>query len=54
MAIELIKVNKNWSTVECVREMRKQASNIKNIHTIYATDDNNKLCGLLSQRAFGY
>ena len=48
MAIELIKVNKNWSTVECVREMRKQASNIKNIHTIYVTDDNNKLCGLLS------
>jgi len=50
MAKELIKVNENWSTVECLAEMRKQAKRIKKVHTIYIIDNNNILLGLLSLR----
>lgn len=50
MAKELIKVNENWSTVECLAEMRKQAKRIKMVHTIYIIDNNNILLGLLSLR----
>ena len=35
MATELIKVNENWSTIMCLKEMRKQASEVKKVHTIY-------------------
>ncbi len=48
MAKELIKVNQNWNTLICLREMRKQAKNIKKVHTIYVVDDNDKLLGSLS------
>ena len=50
MAKELIKVNQKWNTVQCLKEMRKQANNIKNVYTIYVVDDNNKLLGLMSLR----
>jgi magnesium transporter len=50
MAKELIKVNENWNTVECLKEMRKQAENVKTVYTIYVVDDNNKLLGLMSLR----
>ena len=45
MAKELIKVNQNWNTLICLREMRKQAKKIKKVHTIYVVDDNEKLLG---------
>jgi len=48
MAKELIKVNQNWNTLICLREMRKQAKKIKKVHTIYVVDDNEKLLGSLS------
>ena len=50
MAKELIKVNENWNTVQCLKEMRKQAENIKTVHTIYVVDDQNNLLGLMSLR----
>ena len=50
MAKELIKVNENWNTVQCLKEMRKQAENIKIVHTIYVVDDRNNLLGLMSLR----
>jgi len=50
MAKELIKVNKNWNTVQCLKEMRKQANNIKTVYTIYVVDDNDSLLGLMSLR----
>ena len=50
MAKELIKVNQNWNTLKCLKEMRKQADGIKQVHTIYVVNDNNKLIGLLSLR----
>ena len=48
MAKELIKVNENWNTIQCLKEMRKQASAVKMVHTIYVVDDNDKLTGTLS------
>ena len=50
MAKELIKVNENWSTLRCLKEMRKQSSEVKKVHTIYVVDDNEKLVGTLSLR----
>jgi len=50
MAKELIKVNQNWNTLKCLKEMRNQADGIKQVHTIYVVNDNNKLIGLLSLR----
>ena len=50
MAKELIKVNQSWNTVQCLKEMRKQAHNIKNVYTIYVVNNNDKLLGLMSLR----
>ena len=48
MAKELIKVRKNWSNLQCLKEMRKQAADVKKVHTIYVVDDEDKLLGTLS------
>ena len=48
MAKELIKVNENWTTIRCLKEMRKQSSEVKEVHTIYVIDDHEKLVGTLS------
>ena len=50
MAKELIKVNENWNTLQCLKEMKKQAENIKEVHTIYVVDNDDKLLGLMSLR----
>jgi len=50
MAKELIKVNENWNTLQCLKEMRKQAEDVKIVHTIYVVDDHDKLLGSLSLR----
>lgn len=50
MAKELIKVNENWNTIQCIKEMRKQADEVKEVYTIYVVDDNDKLLGILSLR----
>lgn len=51
MEKELIKVNENWHTFQCLKEIRKQANNVKNIYTIYVVNDENKLLGLMSLRS---
>jgi magnesium transporter len=48
MAKELIKVNLNWSVLTCVREMRRQAEDVEQVHTIYVVDDDSILRGTLS------
>ena len=48
MATELIKVNENWNTLECLKKMRKQAEYVKQVHTIYVVNNNNKLLGTMS------
>ncbi|MDB4126584.1 magnesium transporter [Flavobacteriales bacterium] len=50
MAKELIKINENWTTIQCLKEMRKQAEDLKEVYTIYVVDDNDKLLGILSLR----
>ena len=50
MVKELIKVNENWNTLQCLKEMRKQTSAVKKVHTIYVVDENDKLKGTLSLR----
>ena len=50
MAKEFIKVNENWTTIQCLKEMRKQAEEVKEVYTIYVVDDNDKLLGILSLR----
>ncbi len=48
MAKELVKANENWTVVQCVRELRKQASEVTRVHSIYVVDDSGKLKGRLS------
>jgi magnesium transporter len=48
MAKELVKVNENWSVLNCVREMRMQAEKVTRVHSIYVVDDLDKLKGRLS------
>ena len=48
MGKELIKVNKNWKVMQCVKEMRQQAENVEHVHAIYVVDDHNILLGTLS------
>ncbi len=48
MAKELIHVDKNWTLLRCVREMRKQAEEVEHVYTIYVVDENEVLCGTMS------
>lgn len=48
MAKELIKVRTNWSVMQCVREMRKQAQELDYVYTVYVVDDHDVLLGTLS------
>lgn len=45
MAKELIKAFSNWTVVQCVDEIRKQAENVTKFYTVYVVDDDNKLLG---------
>ncbi|MCR9154620.1 MAG: magnesium transporter [Bacteroidetes bacterium] len=48
MATEMIKVKDHWMVLECVREMRKQAEEVEQVHAIYVVNEDNKLLGTLS------
>lgn len=48
MAKELVKVNENWTVLNCVKEMRQQAENVTRVHSIYVVDDEGLLKGRLS------
>ena len=50
MATELVKVNYSWSNKKCIEEIRKQAKNIKKVHTIYVVNENENFIELLSLR----
>ena len=45
MAKELIKARVNWSVVQCVDEIRKQAENVSKFYTVYVVDEDDKLLG---------
>ncbi|MGB6083567.1 magnesium transporter [Moheibacter sp.] len=48
MRKEFVSVNKNWSVINAVREMRKQAEDMEEVYSIYVVDDQNVLLGTLS------
>jgi magnesium transporter len=45
MAKELIKANENWTVVQCIEEIRKQAENVSKFYAVYVVDDHDKLLG---------
>jgi magnesium transporter len=45
MAKELIKANVNWTVVQCIDEIRKQAENVTKFYAVYVVDDQDKLLG---------
>ncbi|MBL4654797.1 MAG: magnesium transporter, partial [Bacteroidia bacterium] len=48
MAKELINVNINWSIEQCIKEVKQQAEDVKNIYAVYVVDDLDVLLGILS------
>lgn len=48
MAKELIKVNLDWSTGQCIEEIRRQAEKIDKIYSVYVVDVKNRLLGKVS------
>ncbi len=45
MAKELIKARDNWTVVQCIDEIRKQAENVTKFYAVYVVDDHDKLMG---------
>jgi len=45
MAKELIKARVNWTVVQCIDEIRKQAENVTKFYTVYVVDETDKLLG---------
>jgi len=48
MAKELIKALDNWTVVQCVDEIRKQAENVTKFYAVYVVDADDKLLGKVS------
>lgn len=48
MAKELIKCNHNWTILQCIDEIRKQAENVEKIYSVYVVDDFGRLLGKVS------
>jgi magnesium transporter len=48
MAKELIRARVNWTVVQCVEEIRKQAENVSKFYQVYVVDEADKLLGRLS------
>ena len=45
MAKELIKARVDWTVVQCIEEIRKQAENVTKFYAVYVVDENDKLLG---------
>ncbi|CAN5243927.1 magnesium transporter [soil metagenome] len=48
MAKELIKANVNWTVVQCIEEIRRQAENVTKIYSVYVINNQQKLLGRVS------
>ncbi len=51
MAKELVKVRENWTINECEIELRKQAEEVEDVHTVYVVDEYEKLVGVISLKS---
>jgi magnesium transporter len=45
MAKELMKARVDWTVVQCIDEIRKQAENVSKFYTVYVVDDGDRLLG---------
>ena len=45
MAKELIKARVNWTVVQCIEEIRKQAENVTKFYAVYVVDEEDRLMG---------
>ena len=52
MGKELIKVNKDWSVITAIKQMRKQAEDLEEVFSIYVVDNDDILLGTLSLKKF--
>ncbi|GAB4405983.1 MAG: magnesium transporter [Microscillaceae bacterium] len=48
MAKELIRANVNWTVVQAIEEIRRQAEEVEKIYSLYVVDDHNLLLGRVS------
>lgn len=48
MAKELIRANVNWTILQCIEEIRKQAESVQKMYSLYVVDDLGKLVGKVS------
>jgi magnesium transporter len=48
MAKEILKANVNWTVIQCIAEIRKQAENVTKIYSVYVVDDKDILLGRVS------
>lgn len=48
MAKELVKANLNWTVIECIDEIKRQAENVEKIYSVYVVDEDDKLLGRVS------
>ncbi|PRY84728.1 magnesium transporter [Mongoliibacter ruber] len=48
MAKEYIKANQNWSVIQTIEEIRRQAENVEKIYSIYVVDNKQHLLGRVS------
>jgi magnesium transporter len=48
MEKELIKANMNWTVVQAIDEIRRQAENVEKFYSLYVVDDQNLLLGRVS------
>ena len=48
MAKELVKVNKNWTVVQTIEEIRRQAEKVDKIYSVYVVDNKEMLLGRVS------
>jgi magnesium transporter len=48
MAKELVKANINWSVVQCIEEIRRQAEDVEKVFQVYVVDNSDRLLGRIS------
>lgn len=48
MAKELVKANVNWTVVQCIEQIRKQAEHVQKLYSVYVVDDKDCLLGRVS------
>lgn len=51
MGTEYIAVKENWTTKQCIAEMKKQAEEVSYVYTIYVTNEQDQLTGMFSMKS---